>query len=102
MIFASGATSPTKRLHSVKTAVEKTAKQLNLEFEIVPQQQDCAQIYVYYEYGEDDPIPIYCDEGKKGDLREILELLKNMMFVLSFHPKHTALAQVRNSIMKLS
>jgi hypothetical protein len=78
------------------------ARQLNLDFEMVPQQPGCGQIYVYYEYGNDEPIPIYCDEGKTGDLQEIVARLKNMIFVLSFHPRHTTLAQVRNSIMKLS
>ncbi len=102
MVYASNVSSPKQRLRSVRTATEKMAKELNLDFEMVPQQKGCTPIYVYYEHGEDEPIPIYCDEGKSGDLQEIVARLKNMMFVLSFHPKHTALAQVRNSIMKLS
>lgn len=102
LVYASNVSAPKQRLQSVRTATEKMAHQLNLGFKMVSQQRGCAQIYVYYEYGKDEPIPIYCDEGKTGDLQEIASRLKNMMFVLSFHPKHTALAQVRNSIMKLS
>lgn len=102
MVYASSAASPKERLRSVRTAAEKMAKQLNLDFEMVKQTKVCAPIYVYYEQGNDEPIPIYCDEGKAYDLQEIQARLKNMMFVLSFHPKHTALRQVRNSIVKLS
>ena len=102
MVYASSAASPKERLRSVRTAAEKMAKQLNLDFEMVKQTKMCAPIYVYYEQGNDEPIPLYCDEGKACDLQEIQARLKNMMFVLSFHPKHTALRQVRNSIVKLS
>ena len=40
---------------------------------------------------DDEPIPLYCDEGKMSDLEEICSALRSMMFVLSFHPKHSAL-----------
>lgn len=87
----------------MRLAAEKMANQLNLGFEVVPQQQrQCPQIYVYYEHGEEEPIPLYCDKGKTVDLSEIAAQLRNMMYVLSFHPRHTALARLRNSIMKLS
>jgi hypothetical protein len=60
-------------------------------------------IYVYYEETVgDDPIPLYCDEGKMSDLEEISSILRRMMFVLSFHPKHSALRQMRKDILKLS
>jgi hypothetical protein len=60
-------------------------------------------IYVYYEETVgDDPIPLYCDEGKMSDLEEISSTLRRMMFVLSFHPKHSALRQMRKDILKLS
>jgi len=78
------------------------AKQLNLDFEMVKQTKSCTPIYVYYEQGEEDPIPLYCDEGKNGDFAEIQSRLRNMMFVLSFHPKHTGLKQARKTLMALS
>jgi len=60
-------------------------------------------IYVYYEESDgDEPIPLYCDEGKMSGLEEICSALRSMMFVLSFHPKHTALRQMRKEIIKLS
>ena len=99
MVYASTAFSSRQRLHSVRTAAEKMAKQLNLNFEMVPQHSGASQIYVYYEQGEEEPIPIYCDEGKDGDLAEIQARLRNMMFVLSFHPKHAALRQARYTLL---
>ena len=101
LLYASATTAPKQRLRSVKTATETMAKQLKMGFEVVPQSRG-SQIYVYYMQGTEEPVPIYCDEGKNGDLQEILGRLRNMMFVLSFHPKHTALKQVRGTIIKLS
>jgi hypothetical protein len=102
MVYASKTSSPKRRLRSVTAATEKTAEQLNLDFEMVPQKRGCQQIYVYYGHGDDEPIPIYWDEGKKSGTQEIKARLRNMMFVLSFHPRHTALKQMRSTIMKLS
>jgi len=101
MVYASAETSSRKRLLSVKSAAEKMAQQLNLGFEFVRQTRGCSPIYVYYENGYDDPIPIYCDEGKKGDFADISSRLRNMIFVLSFHPKHAALKQVRKALVAL-
>jgi hypothetical protein len=104
LVYASTGVTNKKRLQSVRTATEKTAKLLNLEFEIVRFRKSFSQIYVYYENDDDndEPIPLYCDKGKASDLQEICATLRKMVFVLSFHPKHSALKQVRGAIMKLS
>jgi hypothetical protein len=102
MVYTSTAAPHRKRLQSVRTATEKTAKLLKLGFEVVKFRKSFSQIYVYYENGGDEPIPIYCDEGKTSDLQEICATLKNMMFVLSFHPAHSALRHVRKGLMGLS
>ncbi len=102
LVYASDDASSKKRLESVCRAAEKTAKLLNLEFETVRFRKGFAQIYVYYENGDDEPIPLYCDKGKAGDLQEICATLRKMVFVLSFHPKYSALEQVRNGIMRLA
>jgi hypothetical protein len=98
MVFASADSSPKQRLLSVKNAAEKMARQLNLNFEMVKQKHRSSPIYVYYECGEDEPIPIYCDEGKTGDFSEISTRIRSMMFVLSFHPKHAALRKARKEL----
>ena len=102
MVYASTAAPRKKRLQSVRTATEKTARLLNLGFEMVRFRKSFSQIYVYYENGDGQPIPIYCDEGKTCNLQDICATLKNMMFVLSFHPKHSALRHMRKEIMRPS
>lgn len=102
MVYASNGAPHKKRLQSVKTATEETAKLLNLDFKMVRFKQQAAQIYVYYENGEDEPIPLYCDEGKRYDPENIRANLRRMMFVLSFHPKHSALRRMRSEIIRPS
>jgi len=103
MVYASRGAPRRKRLESVKTATQQTAKLLNLSFEMVKLKGAASPIYVYYEDDRDDePIPLYCDEGKMSGLEEICSALRSMMFVLSFHPKHTALRQMRKEILRLS
>ena len=103
MVYASNGTSKGKRLESVSCATEKTAKRLNLDFEVIKLDRASSPIYVYYEETDGgEPIPLYCDEGKMSDLEEICSTLRSMMFVLSFHPKHAALKQMRQQILKLS
>jgi hypothetical protein len=101
-VYASSFSSPNHRLQSVKAAAEKMAKQLNLDFEIIRQSKGLSPIYVYYEYGEEEPVPLYCDEGKSNDLGEISSKIRNMMFVLSFHPKHELLRRSRKALFILS
>jgi hypothetical protein len=103
LVYASTSVPHNKRWASVRTATEETAKLLKMDFEVVQFQNSSSQIYVYYECGEGgEPIPLYCDKGKVGSLQEICATLRKMMFVLSFHPKHSALKQVRSVIMRAS
>jgi hypothetical protein len=102
MVYASTGLPSRERLDSVRDAAKETAKRLNLEFEMVRFERASVPIYVYYEENEGEPIPLYCDEGKRSDLDEISSALRHMMFVLSFHPKHLALAQMRSELVKLS
>jgi hypothetical protein len=103
MVYASTGSPRGKRLESVRTAAKETAKRLNLDFEIVRLERASSPIYVYYEESNrDEPIPLYCDEGKISNLEEISGKLRNMMFVLSFHPNHSVLREMRKEILKLS
>jgi hypothetical protein len=103
MVYASTGIPSGKRLESVRTAAKETAKRLNLDFEIVRFDRASSPIYVYYEESNrDEPIPLYCDEGKISNLEEIRGKLRNMMFVLSFHPNHSVLREMRKEILKLS
>ena len=80
----------------------ETAQRLNLGFEVVPFRKRCTQIYVYYENGNDEPVPIYCDEGKTFDPEGICASLRRMMFVLSFHPRNGALRTMRSELKGFS
>ena len=103
MVYASTGVSSGKRLESVRTAAKETAKRLKLDFEIVRLDRASSPIYVYYEKNDgDEPIPLYCDEGKMSGLEEISGKLRNMMFVLSFHPNHLVLKEMRSELLKLS
>jgi len=103
MVYASNSPPSKNRLDSVKYAAKMTAKRLNLDFEMVHFDKAASPIYVYYEENDDkEPIPLYCDEGKISNLDEISCALRKMMFVLSFHPKHSALKEIRNQLIKLS
>jgi len=103
IVYAPTRLQSRNRFDSVQQAVKETAEQLKLDFEVVQFERSTLSIYVYYEENaEGEPIPIYCDEGKISDLEEICNAMRNMMFVLSFHPKHSALAQVRDELTKVS
>jgi hypothetical protein len=102
MVYASAGLPSRKRFESVREAAKQTAKRLNLDFEMVRFERAGTPIYVYYEENDGEPIPLYCDEGKASGLEEISSVLGHMMFVLSFHPKHLALAQMRSKLLKLS
>ena len=102
MVYVSNGFPQRKRLESVRSATQSTAKRLNLNFEEVKLVGAASPIYVYYEDADKEPIPLYCDEGKIAGSDEISSALRNMMFVLSFHPKHAALRHIRSEILKLS
>lgn len=95
MVYVSNLASCERRLEHVKAAVEKIAKLLKLTFEIVTLSEKITPIYVYYKNGEEEAIPVYCDKGVKTNTQEIYRALRNMMFVLSFHPKHPDLKEIR-------
>lgn len=101
-VYASTYTPRQKRLRPVAVAAEKMARLLKLDFEIKTFRKPFKPIYVYYKSGEEEPIPIYCCNGEQSNMQDVYSALRNMMFVLSFHPKHSALRQVRRDIIRFS
>jgi len=102
LVYASSLALSEKRLQSVSVAAEKIAELLKLRMEVVTFGEEFGPIYVYYKNGDDEAIPIYCDKGGEFDMQEIYKALRNMMFVLSFHPKHSVLKQIRKEVMLFS
>jgi hypothetical protein len=101
-VYASSFASREKRLKPVSVATEKMAKHLRLGFEVKTFRKRFESIYVYYKNGDDEPVPIYCVSEQRSSIEDICIRLRNMMFVLSFHPKHSALRQRRKEIMRFS
>src|SRR4030043_1303890 len=102
LVYASSFVPRESRLKPVSNAAEKMAKLLNVSMEVKRFRKRFTPIYVYYKNGDEEPIPIYCDNGGATDAQEIYTTLRNMMFVLSFHPKHSALKHVRKEIIQFS
>lgn len=102
LVYASSFTSREKRLNPISSAAEKMAKILKINVEVKTFRKRFMSIYVYYKEGEEEPIPIYCDNSERSNMQEIYTALRNMMFVLSFHPKHSALRSIRKEIMRFS
>jgi hypothetical protein len=101
-LFVYASSFSQKRLKPVSVAAEKVARLLKLGFEIKTLRKSFTPIYVYYETGNEEPIPIYCNNNSQSNMEEVYTALRNMMFVLSFHPRHEALRQVRKEIMQFS
>ncbi|MEM3672679.1 MAG: hypothetical protein QW468_00415 [Candidatus Bathyarchaeia archaeon] len=103
LVYASHLELQGKRVDSVKAAARRAAESLNLDVEVVPFREKTPLIYVYYSNDSNDLVPLYCDRGEKSAVEEIYGVLRNMLFVLSFHPKHLALRrQMWKGIMPLS
>jgi hypothetical protein len=100
MVYTSRGSSRGKRSKSINTAAEKIAKLLKMDMELVTFREKVNQIYVYYKQGDEEPIPIYCDKDGKNSVQDVCTALRNMMFVLSFHPRHSALRTMRKEIMQ--
>ncbi len=102
LVYASSYASRETRLKPVSMAAEKMAGLLKMDVEVKMFRKKFKSIYVYYKHGDEEPIPIYCNNGEMSNAQEIYITLRNMMFVLSFHPKHLALRQAREEIMQFS
>ncbi|MDH7563997.1 MAG: hypothetical protein QHH24_03820 [Candidatus Bathyarchaeota archaeon] len=102
LIYVSSFASREKRLKPVSLAAEKVAKLMKLKVDVVTFRKKFRSIYVYYKSGEEDPVPLYCNNEERSNIDDVYEALRKMMFVLSFHPKYTALKSLRREVMLFS
>ncbi|MCS7096042.1 MAG: hypothetical protein N3F10_03540 [Candidatus Bathyarchaeota archaeon] len=103
MVYFSRPICGSRRFRTVSAAVEKTAKDLNLDVEFITLKGKNAPIYVYYQNGNEEPVPLYCDKNQNDSAERIYGALRGMMFVLSFHPRYrTSLNMARERIMGFS
>jgi len=102
LVYASRFVSRGRKFEPVRDTVERMARYLSLGFEVKTFKKKFESVYVYYASGGEEPIPIYQCADRMLGMDEICTSLKNMMFVLSFHPRHPALKQLRKEIMQFS
>ena len=102
LVYASNLELGGKRLESISVAAQKIGQLLELPTQVVTFREEFDPIYVYYKYGEDNPIPLFCDKGRETDVQAIFTALRNMIFVLSFHPGHLALKRIRKEVTQFS
>lgn len=102
LVYASSFTSRKDRLKPVSLAAEKMAGLLKMDVEVKTFRKEFTPIYVYYKHGDEEPIPLYCNNNEKPNADDVYATLRSMMFVLSFHPKHLALRHARKEIIQAS
>jgi hypothetical protein len=102
LVYASTFADHTRRLKPVSSAAERMARALNINFRLVTFSKKFTPIYVYYKNGDEEPVPLYCTHEEESDVQEVCKILRNMLFVLSFHPKYPALRNARKELMRFS
>ncbi|MEM3616296.1 MAG: hypothetical protein QXN95_04595 [Candidatus Bathyarchaeia archaeon] len=102
LVYVSKVENRRERLKIVSAAVEQTARMLNLDFEVVSLKGTRTPLYIYYEDGVNEPVPLYFDREREESAEKVCTALRSMMFVLSFHPKYSALRKIRRKIIRFS
>ncbi len=88
---------------SVSLAVHRMAKDLGMDVRVVRVRRKSVPMYVYYQCGSEEAVPIFCDGSEEqSGVEDVYAKLRGMMFVLSFHPKHSVLRSLRGAIMRFS
>jgi hypothetical protein len=102
VVYASSFTTRGNRLKLVSSAAEKMAATLKMQVEVKTFRERFTSIYVYYKCGEEEPVPLYCNNGEELNVEDAYDKLRRMMFVLSFHPRLSALRRARKLIIQAS
>lgn len=103
LVYASERGPCKRRLKLISSAAEKIARNLNMDMKVVKlKNPELTSICVYYQNGEEEPVPLYQDKGQAANFEQAYRALRDMMFVLSFHPKYVNLRRHRRRIMKFS
>ncbi|MEM2975680.1 MAG: hypothetical protein QW821_04615 [Candidatus Bathyarchaeia archaeon] len=96
LIYAPNFHRENERLRIVNSAVAKIANKMRLKVQVAPR-KELTSIYVYFRNGNSEEIPLYSDWGKKGSEEDVYSAIRNIIFVLSFHPKYLFLRKARLS-----
>lgn len=101
LLYSAPSFDAASRVEIVRSAVRRVAEKLDLKMEVA-QGKSSGHVFVYYKSDMGDEIPIYSDFGKEGGVEDVYRAIVNMMFVLSFHPKHSVLKTIRGEVMRFS
>jgi len=101
LIYVSNNSNSFSGLRNVENAVSKIANRLKLDLEII-RRSDLNSIWVYFESHDGQLIPVYFNYWSKCREEEVYTRIRNMMFVLSFHPKFSDLKSIRKEVIQLS
>ncbi len=102
LLYASSVEDNDKRFRSVSEAAGRMAEFLQMPIEVVSVEKGIESIYVFYKSDDNEPIPIYWDGRDTSKRKDVFRKLSNMIFVLSFHPKHSVLKPIREKLMQSS
>ena len=86
---------------NIENAASKIAKRLKLGLEII-QRTDLNSVSVYFESCDGQLIPVYFNYWPDRPEEEVYMKIRNMIFVLSFHPRFDSLRPIRREIMEPS
>ncbi|RLI21470.1 hypothetical protein DRO54_03620 [Candidatus Bathyarchaeota archaeon] len=98
LIYAPNDNGGLNEIKNVKNAAEKIARRLKLGVEVI-RRDNLSSVWVYFENYDGQLIPIYFNYWLKCPIDEVYTKIRNMMFVLSFHPKFRGLRSIRREIM---
>ena len=89
------------RSRSISEAAGKIADLLELPME-VQSMEEISPVYVYYRSGNDELIPLYWSRRDNPKRQDVFKKLRDMIYVLSFHPRHSALKPRARKLMQSS
>jgi len=98
LIYAPNNSSGFDVVKNIENAASKIAKRLKLGLEII-QRADLNSVWVYFESCDGQLIPVYFNYWPDCPEEEVYMKIRNMMFVLSFHPRFGGLRPIRREIM---
>ncbi len=87
IVYASPFSTRNGRLKTVGRSVVRIAQSLGTDAEIT-QTSGVLSIFVYYENGGKEKIPVYCDWGKNWNEDDIHHSIWSAVYALSFHPEY--------------
>ena len=98
LIYAPNNSNGFKGVKNVENAASKIAKRLKLGLEVI-QRAGLNSVWVYFKSCDGQLIPVFFNYRPDCPEKEVYMKIRNMMFVLSFHPRFGGLRVIRREVM---